>query len=477
MAKKQKKSRAKGGQGLSADKAKGSLPPDAREPNSRAEGHVSVADEAKTEMPDARESNAAGSEGHGKHADKAIASVPASPPRFSDDPRIRTIQGMARVRGFWMDMRLRNTARVAAKIRGHIQPDRAQDEEWSNDTKALALAIVGEAVEAFQHSQKSIGKKTRARKAKLEHALLEHPYVQGMAPSLADYEAKEDAALAQMEEVFGELEICGYLEANKAQFKGFSRAGGAVLTGHAGDFRDYPKKGHLWRRLGLAPFTKDGVTRAGSTWGKLGGLSAEDWTEFGYKRSRLGDIFGKIVNPLFKAQWQSPDAGKKIPKEQRRPACAKGYYGEVFGRYKARQIELNETGAFAAEVEQQIAGAKKKKGKKPQKALLEGKLPASQINSRALRRMAQKLVSDLWSEWRRLDHGISADKANPAVSTAAKSIEGKAKVRVPHVAATDALPTPQSNEIESHGQNRRAANRGQSSDSVGSQSLHQEAAE
>lgn len=450
-----------------AEKAIAVVPSVAREPNSRADGQDRCANDMAAGMvPEAREPKAARDDGQKVRADKAMHRLPSSPqhsaeesgqclhadkarvelpipPRFSNDPSIQDIIAEARNRTYWMNMRLRNTARVAAELRRFIQPTRGQEDEWSEDTKKLALAIVHEAVEAVHHAKKSAmlemaGKKARARIPKLDHPLLQNPIAYGSAIALADYESREDESLARMVDVVSGLPIASFVN---DRCKGFSLAGLAVLIGHAGDFRDYPKKGHLWKRLGLAPFSKDGVTRAGSTWGRLGGLSAGDWTELGYKRSRLGDIFGKIVQPLFRAQWQTPgndDAGEKIP------ACAQGRYGEVFGRYKARQKALNESGAFAAEAERQVAAAKKG-GRKPQKALLEGKLPDSQINSRALRRMAQKLVADLLFEWRRLDHGKNADKAKKRLSTAAESIEGKANKRLPHDAAKIGVPDPQSN--------------------------------
>ena len=62
----------------------------------------------------------------------------------------------------------------------------------------------------------------------------------------------------------------------------------AVIIGETGDLSNYANPAKLWRRLGCAPFTKDGKTMMGSTWrcGKEGKLNAADWTEFGYSPRR-----------------------------------------------------------------------------------------------------------------------------------------------------------------------------------------------
>lgn len=307
-----------------------------------------------------------------------------STPRHSDDPRIQDIMALARERTYWLQMRLRNTARIAAEMRRYLQPIRSQEETWADETKTKALEMVATEVELSKRELVN-AKRTMSGK-KLLKTTGEHTTIGPLlltAVSLAEWEIREDEILERMCELAASLDIAPFVDSPDR--KGFTFTGLSILVGHAGHPLDYPKKGHLWKRLGLAPYQKDNVTRAGSTWGRVGGLRKEDWILLGYKRSRLGDIFGKITQPLLYAQWRSTG-----------PI---GPYGAAYGAYKLRQKELNEAGMFLPEAERQAAAARKA-GKKPQKALLEGKLSDSQINARALRYMTKKLVADLWGAWR-----------------------------------------------------------------------------
>lgn len=390
--------------------------------------HVSCADMVSSQLSADREP-VAESAGRPRAANAASASLPHSPRPHGADPQIQRIMKLARERSYWMQMRLRNTARLAAMVRSMLQPTRGQEDTWSEETKTQALEIVKEAVD------REIRVCENARRALVDmkllkiappdptaHPLLSESFVIITARSLAEWELTERDTLAKMERIVSTFPIAAFVDSPHR--KGFTLAGLAVIIGHAGHPLNYPKKGHLWKRLGLAPFSKDGVTRAGSSWGRYGGLSKEDWIELGYKRSRLGDIFGKITQPLLYAQW--------------RATGAIGPYGEAYGRYKARQIELNEAGTFAEEAARQAASAKKN-GIKPRKELLEGKLTPAAINARALRYMTKKLIADLWFAWRRLEQAHPGDKPTDIVSAAAKPIEGKATVSV-HDDARSYLP-------------------------------------
>jgi hypothetical protein len=79
---------------------------------------------------------------------------------------------------------------------------------------------------------------------------------------------------------------------------GLGDLGLAVLVGEAGDLASYPKKGHLWKRLGLAPVHGQAL----STWRRTGGLTADDWTAAGYSPRRRAEVYAVISEPLFRAQ-------------------------------------------------------------------------------------------------------------------------------------------------------------------------------
>jgi hypothetical protein len=134
------------------------------------------------------------------------------------------------------------------------------------------------------------------------------------------------------------------------QVRGLGEKGLAVILAEAGDLSGYPKKGHLWKRLGLAPY--EGM--AYSTWRMKGGLSAEDWTEAGYSPRRRAEIFSVIGDPLFRAQ-----------------SVAQGPYRAVYDRRRALTGETHPDWTKA------------------------------HSHADALRVMTKIMLRDLWREWNR----------------------------------------------------------------------------
>lgn len=102
--------------------------------------------------------------------------------------------------------------------------------------------------------------------------------------------------------------------------KGLGELGLAVIIAEAGDLSGYPKKGHLWRRLGLAPL--DG--KALSTWRMKGGLTAEQWTDAGYSPRRRAEIYAVISEPLFRAQSVA-DGPYRVIYDRRRERTAESH--------------------------------------------------------------------------------------------------------------------------------------------------------
>lgn len=74
----------------------------------------------------------------------------------------------------------------------------------------------------------------------------------------------------------------------------------AVLIGETGDLANYESPGKIWRRMGCAPYEKEGHVHMGSTWNRprwLNGvkLSKADWEDFGYspRRRSIAYIIGE----------------------------------------------------------------------------------------------------------------------------------------------------------------------------------------
>ena len=84
----------------------------------------------------------------------------------------------------------------------------------------------------------------------------------------------------------------------------------AAIVGEAGDLSRYATHSKLWRRMGAAPFTKNGVTRSGKQWKMGGGLTADDWSEFGYSPVRRSVMF-VIEDSMTKAKGHYREVDRK----------------------------------------------------------------------------------------------------------------------------------------------------------------------
>lgn len=84
--------------------------------------------------------------------------------------------------------------------------------------------------------------------------------------------------------------------------RGLGDLGLAVIIAECGDLAKYNNPAKVWKRLGLAPVEKNGISMAASNWRKKGGLSAEDWTAAGYSPRRRAEIYACVGDPLFRQQ-------------------------------------------------------------------------------------------------------------------------------------------------------------------------------
>lgn len=188
--------------------------------------------------------------------------------------------------------------------------------------------------------------------------------------------------------------------------KGLGELGLAVIVAEAGDLAKYPKKGHLWKRLGLAPHEG----KAYSIWRTKGGLSAEDWTAAGYSPRRRAEVYAVISEPLFRAQ-----------------SVAAGPYRAIYDRRREAT------------------------------AVAHADWTKAHSHMDGLRVMTKYLIRDLWVAWRRVNETVP-DGAGDALP-AAEPNRREAISAAPHVAATvhvptgDALPanlTPTGAEVTQH---------------------------
>lgn len=175
----------------------------------------------------------------------------------------------------------------------------------------------------------------------------------------APFDKVEKQATKEMERLAKLLPVW---DAWAKDVRGFGARSLAVIVGEAGDLSAYPKKGHLWKRMGVAVL--DGV--------RQGGLrktaSAADWIEHGYSRERRSRMF-VIGDCMVKSG---------------------AHYREIYLRRKEYERARAEA-----------AGLKVAPSAKIPKAKAAEYMSAGHIHRRAQRYMEKQLLRDLLAAWRR----------------------------------------------------------------------------
>ncbi|MCW5695807.1 MAG: hypothetical protein KIS96_03620 [Bauldia sp.] len=292
--------------------------------------------------------------------------LPTSGAPTSDlTPTIAEIRAWHRRRVFAMDQRKRMNLALGSYLRTQLgwRRDLPAEERKRINDQAAALVKIGEA-------------EARGKAAGVdEPAYIEHrDIISANIVSRSPWDSIEALATEAMERLARSLSVwTAWGEA----IRGFGARSLGVIVAEAGDLAVYPKKGHLWKRLGLAPIEKGGVIRAGSTWRK-GGLSDADWIAAGYSMRRrsfifvIGDVLVKTAGP----------------------------YREIYLHRK----EFEKAKALAAGLKI-VPSAKVPKGRGDEY------MTDGHIHRRAQRYMEKALVRDLWVAWRRAIAPSTAEAA------------------------------------------------------------------
>lgn len=112
----------------------------------------------------------------------------------------------------------------------------------------------------------------------------------------APFDEVEKVASKEMTRLAKSLPVWTWAEG----VKGLGPVSLAVIVGEAGDLAQYPKKGHLWKRMGLAVMGSGDGTNDVRQGGLRKGASADEWVVHGYspaRRSRMfviGDVMVKV---------------------------------------------------------------------------------------------------------------------------------------------------------------------------------------
>lgn len=280
------------------------------------------------------------------------------------DPLIVSIVLQHRQRQRWM--RARNGLILQGKgfCRGHYDGDKKEGEAAFN-------RIVS-------------GKPKNADEEKLAVTLI--PFIAAMK----EFDDHLTRTEKDLERLAKKLPVAAWVDG----IKGFGLGSLAAIVGECGDIGAYRTVSGVWRRLGLAPFQKDGVSHAGMTWRvekwRNGpALKAEDWIEFGYS-GRRRSVAWNAADPIARQQreWKGEGLTPAGKPKQKREAGPYGLYLE----------EMKE------------------------KALAKGWSPGH-AEAHARRVMFKRVLRDLWVAWRGVADQMRRDAHYVAVSNPINSNE------------------------------------------------------
>lgn len=190
-----------------------------------------------------------------------------------------------------------------------------------------------------------------------------HVIVAPILESLVPLETAQEACEKLLVKLVKQLPVYEWVKS----VNGFGDVSFATIVGECGDIGSYRNPSCIWKRMGLAPFEG----RAGATWKAKGGLTADQWTEFGYSPRRRSVSFNldKIIGGM--GLWR-PVMGGDL--------ADANYYQRVFAeraRLEAVKLEMPVT--------------ESDKGKESY---------TKYVATRAMRYTQKRLLRELWKAWR-----------------------------------------------------------------------------
>lgn len=321
---------------------------------------------------------------------------------------IAEIRGWHRRRVAAMEIRKRADLALGANLRTWLGWRRDLDESKRKAIEALALDLIacGEieakrekiAIENIHRDEQ--GKKPKQvpephRLADTEEFAEYRDFIGMAVLSREPTDRYEAIATKAMEQLATQLPVWPFAES----IRGLGARSLAVIVGEAGDLSAYATHSKLWKRMAMAPYSKDGVTRSGQQWKIKGGLDKDDWIAFGYRARRRAQMF-VIEGNLIKAT----DAYYRL--------------------YLARKDYLRNRATFEGKT---VAPSAKIPKGRADEFVSDG-----EINSQAKHYMGKKLLRVLWGEWRKAVVTVP-ETASLAVPSAAISNarEGEVLAGVP----------------------------------------------
>jgi hypothetical protein len=269
-----------GGQSKVADEARNAMPPP---PNDATGQDVSSAKD-NNPLPGASSDGA----GRKTPAAKAIGTVPAPSSPLDELAELQVR------RKFYISATNKQTNAAKALVRRYLgwryDSDDTERERMNNEASSIVAAALS---------------------GKMAAGVMPDLFV--VRQAIEPMQIARDGVEKEMKRLVRTLPVFAWAK----EVRGFGELGLAVVLAEAGDLAKYPKKGHLWKRLGLA--AHEG--KAYSTWRREGGLTAEDWVAAGYSPRRRAEIFAVVSEPLFRHQSMSAGPYRAIY-DRRRAATA-----------------------------------------------------------------------------------------------------------------------------------------------------------
>ncbi|WBU27510.1 hypothetical protein OOZ54_12480 [Rhodopseudomonas palustris] len=337
------------------------------------------------------------------------------------------IRAAHRSRMYCMEVRKRADLALGSHLRGELGWSRNADDETNSRARDLADKLM-DCGRAEMKRLRTIAANQTATKPKVvptPHALIDteewREYGDTILMTFYSYDKidqREDIVTKRLDELAMQLPVW---KSFGEQIRGFSATFLGTIIGEAGDLSNYPDHSKLWKRMGLAPFVKDGLAMSGAGWRKHGGLTKDEWSTFGYspvKRSRMfviGDVLLKCNGT---------------------------------GRYRTAYLARKDYEIAKAEAAglQVLPAGKIPKGRRDEF------VSQAQVHARAKYYMEKRLLRDLWQAWRAsASMRKSAAEAVPAENSDAPQGAGQAISEVPSSAAF-ALPDHHSNAPQGAGE-------------------------
>ncbi len=325
-------------------------------------------------------------------------------------PVVAEIRAWHRQREFARTERIRSDNALGAYLRRSLgwSRDLPDKESAAIKERAQSLLTIGEKIWAAQRAIE--------RNRKPKPVVVDDPafgqyqqVIMAAIKSRQPWDLVEADGTKQMTRLAKQLPVWDHFGAGVL---GFGEASLAVIiaeTGmvscdkHApGQDGNYPSPSHLWMRM---------------CWGVIEGrrqgdpgpnASKQDWIDHGDSRKRRS-LGWNIAGAIMKQQIRKvKDAEGKDTGERE----IRGTLGQVYIDRKAYERARNEFGDYADQAAEQVAKAKKR-GKKPRKDNLEGRLTPGHLHNRAQRYMFKRLLRKLWQAWREANVQVKPKQALP----------------------------------------------------------------